>query len=199
MRIIKKDFIKNNTNIGLEFFGRLWEKSWTRIKNVVDVVKEPILILDKDLKVIAANHSFYKTFKVKVKDTENNFIYELGNGQWNVPSLRKLLEDILLKDTFFRGFQVAYDFPQIGKRIMILNARGIYREAEDSNQFPPIILLAIEDVSEIMGVAETFVRHTNRFGTKIAQKAIKLESQIKMLIKEINILKNNSDSYKKDL
>ena len=91
-------------SIGADFFGRLWEESWTYIKTVVDVVHEPVLILDKDLRVMAANESFYRTFQVEPKDTEHQIVYELGNGQWNIPSLKKLLEDILPKNSFFKGF-----------------------------------------------------------------------------------------------
>src|SRR4051812_29380380 len=75
--------------------SQLWEKSWTYIKSVVDVVREPVLILDKDLKVMTANESFYRAFQVESADTEKKNVYELGNGQWNIPALRKLLEDIL--------------------------------------------------------------------------------------------------------
>jgi hypothetical protein len=129
------------------FFGHLWEESFTYIKTVVDVVREPILILDQHFKVLAANESFYKTFLVELKETEGKIVYELGNGQWNIPSLRKLLEDILPQNTFFKGFEVVHDFPFIGQKVMILNARQIFFTPNESKEsFPPIILLAIEDV-----------------------------------------------------
>ena len=146
---------KNNTEKN-DYIGRLWEESWTYIKTVVDVVREPVLILDKDLRVMAANESFYRTFQVEPKDTEGKIVYELGNGQWNIPALRKLLEDILPKNTFFKGFDVAHEFPFIGRKVMILNARQIHpKEDATKGLFPPIILLAIEDVTEMMVVAET--------------------------------------------
>src|SRR3989344_5577647 len=99
-----------------DFFALLWEESWTYIKTVVDVVREPILVLDKEFRVMAANESFYSSFQVEKKDTEKKIVYELGNGQWNIPALRKLLEDILPKNTFFKGFQVAHEFPFIGRK-----------------------------------------------------------------------------------
>lgn len=175
---------------GDDFVGRLWEKSWTYIKTVVDIVREPVLILDKDLRVMAANESFYRTFQVEAKDTEKKIVYELGNGQWNIPSLRKLLEDILPKNSFFKGFEVAHEFPVIGRKVMILNARQIHHKNDiDSEQFPPIILLAIEDVTDMMVVAETLASHANQLEARFTERAQKLEIHIGKLEKEIDGLK----------
>src|SRR5690606_28210977 len=109
-----------------EFINLFWEKSWVYIKSTVDVVREPVLILDKNLSVMAANESFYRLFQVEQKNTENKLVYELGNGQWDIPALRKLLEDILPKNTFFKGFEVSHEFPVIGHKNMLLNARQIH-------------------------------------------------------------------------
>ena len=182
-------------SIDANFVNHLWGKSWTYIKTVVDVVREPILILDKNFRVIVANEPFYLTFKVEPKETENKIVYELGNGQWNISALRKLLEDILPKKTFFKGFEVTHEFPLIGKKIMILNARQIYIQKEvdekiDLESFPPIILLAIEDVTDMMDVAEMLAHHTNEFEKTMAERTGKLEIYIKRLEKEINELKN---------
>ena len=181
------NFTKTNSP---KFIEHLWEKSWTYIKTVVDVVREPILILDKDLHVMAANESFYRTFQVEPKDTESKNVYELGNGQWNIPALRKLLEDILPKNTFFKGFEVSHEFPFIGQKIMILNAREIhFKEDSATGLFPPIILLAMEDVTDMMMVAETLAGHANKIETKLVGQTQKLEIQIKKLEKEIVALK----------
>ncbi|MFA7715221.1 MAG: PAS domain-containing protein, partial [Candidatus Paceibacterota bacterium] len=102
MRTNKNSAEQTAKPIGADFVERFWEKSWTYIKTVVDVVREPVLILDKDLRVMAANEAFYRIFQVESKDTEKKIVYELGNGQWNIPSLKKLLEDILPKNTFFK-------------------------------------------------------------------------------------------------
>jgi hypothetical protein len=181
---------KTNINHPTEpdFFGQLWEENWTYIKTVVDVVREPMLILDKNLCVMAANEPFYRTFQVEQKDTEHMHVYALGNGQWNIPSLKKLLEDILPKNTFFKGFEVAHEFPVIGKKIMILNARQMH--FKEHTLFPPIILLAIEDVTEIMGVAEMLARHTKQFEIEIAKRTETLEDSIVLLKKEIHGLKD---------
>lgn len=169
----------------------LWEESWTYIKTVVDIVREPILVLDRDLRVMAANESFYRTFQVEANDTEGTIIYNLGNGQWNIPALKKLLEDILPKNTFFKGFEVTHEFPVIGRKVMILNARRIYKE-DTSGRFPPIILLAMEDVTDMMVIAETLADHTNQRETAFIEQTKKLEGSIQKLEKEISELKKKA-------
>jgi nitrogen-specific signal transduction histidine kinase len=176
--------------IGADFIKYFWEESWTYIKTVVDIVREPVLILDKDLRVMAANESFYRTFQVEAKETENKVVYELGNGQWNIPALRKLLEDILPKNTFFKGFEVAHEFPVIGRKVIILNARQIHpKENSVSESFPPIMLLAMEDVTDMMVVAETLASHTNQMEARFSEQTKKLEIQIGKLEKEVKDLK----------
>ncbi len=180
---------------GSDFFDRLWEESWTLIKTVVDVVREPMLILDKELRVMAANESFYRTFQVEQKDTEGKIVYELGDGQWGIPALRKLLEDILPKNTFFKGFEVAHDFPSIGRKVMILNGRQIHcKENSTSKLYSPIILLALEDVTDMMMIAQKLANHTNQFEEKISERTQYTEMQINKLEKEINELKMKSQN-----
>lgn len=113
-------------------------------ESIVETVRQPLLVLDKDLKVISANVAFYQKFKVGPENTKGKLVYDLGNGQWDIPKLRKLLEDILLRNTTFEDFQVENDFPDIGKRKMILNARRILQKGEQKQR----ILLAIEDITE---------------------------------------------------
>ncbi len=175
--------------VGADFFDLLWEESWTYIKTVVDVVRDPILILDKNLRVMAANESFYRTFHVEPKETQDKNVYELGNGQWDIPALRRFLDDILPNNSHFKGFEVTHDFPIIGRKTMLLNARRIYREGGGSVLFPPIILLAIEDISEMMSVAEMLSHHTSVFEAKMGERAEKLEKQIGELQKQIQELK----------
>lgn len=174
---------------GAYFVERLWEESWTYIKTVVDIVRDPILILDKDLRVMAGNESFYRTFQVEPKDAEGKVIYELGDGQWNIPVLKKLLEEILPKNTFFKGFEVDHIFPVIGHKVMILNARRIYKETAAPQKFPPIILLAMEDVTEMMTVAKKLADHTNNFEVRLEERTKNLEKHIKILEKEVDMLK----------
>jgi len=111
---------------------------------IIDTVRDPLIILDKDLKVISASASFYKVFKEERESTKNKHIYDLGNSQWDIAQLRKLLEEILPSKKSFEGFEVEHDFPNIGRRTMLLNARQIYNEKTKEK----LILLAIEDITE---------------------------------------------------
>jgi hypothetical protein len=190
MKTMKKKTEKNHQPVGSDFIELFWGESWTYIKTVVDIVREPILILDKDFRIMAANESFYRTFQVEPKETEKKLIYELGNGQWNISALRKLLEDILPKNTFFKGFEVSHDFPVIGRKIMILNARQIHKSDTPSELFPPIILLAMEDVTEMIVVAETIAKHTNKRDFKLMERTNIIEANIKKLEQDIKNIKH---------
>ena len=186
----KKGVGRRNNHIGADFIERMEKESWAYLKTVVDIVREPILILDKDLRVIASNEPFCRTFQIEPKDIENEVVYELGNGQWDIPDLRRLLEDILPTNTFFKGFEVTHDFPLIGRKVMILNARQIYcPEDTPLKPCPPIILLAMEDVTEMMMVAETLAGHANQVAADIAERTQKLEIRIRGLEREIHGLK----------
>jgi PAS domain S-box-containing protein len=114
------------------------------VESIINAVHEPLIILDEKLKVASASRSFCQAFKVKPEETEGRFIYDLGNHQWDIPKLRELLEDILPKTTSFDNFEVEHDFPDIGKRIMLINARRIYLETNRTK----LILISIEDITE---------------------------------------------------
>ena len=94
--------------------------------DILGSVREPLVVLDSDLKVVKANHSFYQTFRVKPEGTEGMLIYDLGNRQWDIPKLRELLENILPQNSTFNDFEVEHNFETIGQKIMHLNARRIY-------------------------------------------------------------------------
>jgi two-component system, chemotaxis family, CheB/CheR fusion protein len=111
--------------------------------NMVATVREPLLVLDENLKVVSANRAFYSTFQVKRDETLGRVLYELGNRQWDIPALRELLEDILPQNSTFDDLEVTHEFEQIGRRTMLLNARRISGEAGQTK----FILLAIEDIT----------------------------------------------------
>ena len=113
-------------------------------ENIVETVREPLVVLNADLKVLTANHSFFETFSVAPEDTIGNFIYELGNRQWDIPALRVLFEEILPQETVFNGYEVEHDFPDIGHKVILLNAREISRKGIGSR----IILLAMQDITQ---------------------------------------------------
>jgi two-component system CheB/CheR fusion protein len=102
------------------------------------------MILDEDFHVISANWAFYKMFRVPKEETEGHLLYELGNHQWDIPKLRKLLGEILPHNEKFEDFEVEHDFPGIGHKRMLLNARRIIQKETGSK---PMILLAMEDVT----------------------------------------------------
>ena len=112
-------------------------------ENIINAVHEPLVVLDGDLRVISASRSFYEFFKVKPEETEKQLIYDLGNRQWDIPKLRELLEEIIPNNAAFYDFEVKHNFPTIGERIMMLNARRIPRPPEK----PRVILLAVEDIT----------------------------------------------------
>ena len=114
-------------------------------EKIINAIYDPIIILDENLKVALANSSFYQTFHVVPAETEEQFIYNLGNGQWNVSELRELLEDILPKTTSFRDFKIERDFPHIGRRVMLLNACRIYIETNRTK----LIIITIKDISDL--------------------------------------------------
>jgi two-component sensor histidine kinase len=111
---------------------------------IVDTLREPLIVLDGDLRVIAASRSFYRTFNVDRHETQGRLLYELGDGQWNILELRRLLEEILSHDSAVEAYEIERAFPTIGQRTMLLNARRIFREGDGQ----AAILLAIEDISE---------------------------------------------------
>ena len=111
-------------------------------QNIVDTVREPLLILDTTLRVRSANRAFYQTFHVSPEETEGRLIYELGNGQWDIPDLRTLLEDIVPKSSVFDDFELEHTFPVIGRRVMLLNARKL-----QAGHHGELLVLAMEDVT----------------------------------------------------
>ena len=111
-------------------------------ERIIETVREPLLVLDGSLRIQQANRSFYRAFKVSPQITKNRLLYDLGNGQWNIPRLRTLLEEILPRNNFFNDFEVEHNFPNIGRKVMLLNARQLRQEGV------PRILLAIEDITK---------------------------------------------------
>jgi two-component sensor histidine kinase/PAS domain-containing protein len=117
--------------------------AWALAQGIVDTVREPVLVLDTELRVIAASRSFYSTFKVSPQDTQGRLLYALGDGQWDIPKLRVLLENIIPDKGVMEGYEVEHEFPDLGQRTMCLNARQVFYEGGANTT----ILLGIEDVT----------------------------------------------------
>lgn len=113
-------------------------------EGIVNTVREPLIVLNNELKVVTASYSFYQCFQVTAEQTVGRFIYELGDGQWTAPALRDLLEAVLPQDQAFEDYLVEHDFPCIGHRKMLLNARSITGQTGDRQ----LILLAMDDVTD---------------------------------------------------
>ena len=131
-------------------------------ERIINAVHDPLIILYGDLMVALANRSFYQSFDVVPEETEEQFIYELGNGQWDIPRLRHLLEEILPKNESFDNFEVEHNFPGIGKRTMSLNACRFVMEANRTR----LIIITFKDITD-----------HNMIG-KLRKKIMKLEKRL---------------------
>lgn len=124
-----------------------------RTESIIAILREPFLVIDRDLRIVSANKSFYTTFKVTEKETVGTLLPDLGNRQWNIPKLLHLLKQILPQRTVVEDFEVEHIFPKIGHRTMLLNARRIPPPPAK----PRTILLAIEDVTEKRKIRERII------------------------------------------
>jgi two-component sensor histidine kinase/PAS domain-containing protein len=111
---------------------------------IVDTIRDPLLVLDRDLRVVTANRAFYQTFRMNRQDIQGWPVYGLGDGQWDIPELRLLLEDVAPQHTVMEAYEVERDFPIIGRRSMLLNAREVFNQGNSRN----LILLTFEDVTD---------------------------------------------------
>jgi len=159
-------------------------------ENIVETVREPLVVLNSDLKLLTANHSFYETFKVTPAETIGNFIYDLGNRQWDIPKLRVLFEDILPHDTVFNGYEVEHDFLDIGRKIILLNAREIFRENIGSH----IILLAMEDITERKQLGEELKKAYDKLELIVNERTRELTRANVQLTQEIGERKRAEES-----
>jgi hypothetical protein len=147
------------SRIGSNSFTHIWSGSTTDVSTVVDISLEPVVVLNKHFSVIAANEPFYKTFKTDAKHTEGKSLFTLGEGQWDLPSLKILLEGILPEGTHFRGFEMKYESPVVGQKMLLLSGRQIYQKGAPQ-VFPSAIMLAMEDITAMTEIAEKLARHT---------------------------------------
>src|SRR4030066_1779930 len=156
-------------------------------ENIVETVREPLVVLNADLKILTANRSFYDTFKVTPDETIGNFIYDLGNRQWDIPKLRVLFEKILPHDIVFSGYEVEHDFLDIGRKIILLNARQIFRKNIGSH----IILLAMEDITERKQL-ETEIQDAREYAENIVEN---VREPLVVLNSDLKILTANRSFY----
>ena len=139
----------------LHHAGELVEEQRQYSEAIIAALRESLLILDSDLRIVTANKSFLETFRFASSQIVGNYIYEIGSGQWNVARLRKLLQDVLTHDAEFVDFEVDHVFPIVGRKMLLLNAHRFLRHSDDS----PLILLAIQD--------ETLHRHAQHMSAQL--------------------------------
>jgi len=161
-KLTKKDGFKGSQKLALHY-----------METLVDVARESFLILDPDLKIISANPTFYQSFQVLPKQTENKFVYELGDGQWNIPELKTLMENILPKKKIVKNYKVNHDFPTIGEKTIVLNARQI-----DSMQ---LIILAMEDITIEKELEKKLAEYTKNLELKVTERTAQITEQLKEL------------------
>jgi diguanylate cyclase (GGDEF)-like protein/PAS domain S-box-containing protein len=128
-------------------------------ENIVETIREPLLVLDSELKILSVNRCFYSTFEVTPINTIGQFIYDLGNRQWDIPKLRVLFEEILPSESAFDGYEVEHDFSSVGRKTIILNARKITQQSGTKE----LILLAMEDATERKRISEESKASEARF------------------------------------
>ncbi len=119
-------------------------ESYEYAEAIFGTLREATVMLDAELRVRSANEAFYRMFQTTPDDTEGSLIYELGNGQWNIPALRELMEDVVPENSHFEGFEVTHDFPNVGEKVVLLNGRMIVQHAQRRE----MVLLAIEDITQ---------------------------------------------------
>jgi PAS domain S-box-containing protein len=143
-------------------------------ESIINTIREPLIALDQDLRVVTVSRSFYEFFKVESEETVGQLIYDLGNKQWDIPKLRELLETILPQKTTFDNYEVEHDFADIGRRIMLLNARQIQRVSGKER----IILLAIEDITARREIEDGLEKARKELAaTKISEDAAREYSE----------------------
>src|SRR5947209_3348294 len=153
------------------------QDAWTLAHAIVDTVREPLIVLDQSLRVVAASRSFYLTFNVNADDTQDKLLYDLGDGQWDIPKLRVLLGKIVPEQGAMENYEVEHDFPNIGRRTMLLNARKVFYETGSHST----ILLGIEDVTE----KRTLENEKDEF---IRQKQVLLEELEHRVVNSLQII-----------
>ncbi|MDV2496501.1 MAG: PAS domain S-box protein [bacterium] len=150
-------------------------------ETLVETVREPLLVLDGDLRVVSANRSFCQTFQVSPEETKGHLIYELGSNQWDIPRLRVLLEEMLPRDTQVQDFEVDHEFPVIGRRAMVLNAHRIFR----NNNGTSLILLALEDITERQQAEEALGEARDALERQLQERTADLRAASEQLQREI--------------
>ncbi|EKD32260.1 MAG: hypothetical protein ACD_77C00142G0007, partial [uncultured bacterium] len=163
------------TNQELQTRNDLLNEAYDYSEAIFSTIHEPLIVLDKNLRVKAANKRFYKLYNTKVEETEGMLLYDLANKQWNIPRLRELLEEILPSNTHFHDFEITHTFPGVGEKTMVLNARRIIQKRNHEE----LILLAIADITEQMLSLQKMEKNEIKLleAIEYAENAVKFKQQ----------------------
>ncbi|HNV28975.1 MAG TPA: chemotaxis protein CheB [Cyclobacteriaceae bacterium] len=170
------------TNEELQTRNDLLIESYDYSTAIISTLHEPMLILDNNLRVKTANEAFYKKFDVNQEETEGILLYELGNKQWDIPRLRELLEDIVPKNSYFRDFEVTHTFPDIGEKVLMLNARRIVQKSHGEQ----LILLSINDITAAVKLQKKEKEEMTRDMRITKSYNVKLEEAVKQRTSELD-------------
>jgi chemotaxis protein methyltransferase CheR len=158
--------------------------------DLVETIREGVLVLDPDLTVRFANRSFGDTFAVTPEDTIGRKLYELGNGQWDIPELRSLIETILPERATIEAFEVDRVFPSIGRRVMVLNARKVYRAGNHTKQ----VLVAIEDVTEQRRLEHEHAAAHERVAALLQELGHRIKNSLQIIVAMVSLEARNHKS-----
>jgi len=140
-------------------------------QSIVETVRHPLLVLDGNLRVRKANSAFYRTFKASGAETEGHLVYELGGGQWDIPRLRALLEEVARDGASFKDLEVRHDFPHLGVKVMVLDAHLVVHD-----DGTPMILLAIEDATEKTQALDSLLNLNRELDDRVRDRTAQLEA-----------------------
>jgi signal transduction histidine kinase/ActR/RegA family two-component response regulator len=157
--------------------------------DIIATLREPFLVLDQDLRVKTANRSFYESFHVSKEETENRLVYHLGNGQWDIPALRKLLDEVLSRNQSVHDFEVEHSFPTLGRKTMLLNARPF----PPDSKHPELILLAVYDVSAARQRADELAELDRRKDEFLAMLSHELRNPLAPIVNAALLLRLHSN------
>jgi chemotaxis protein methyltransferase CheR len=160
------------------------EDAQTLAQAIVDTIHEPLLVLDSAFCVLAASRSFYETFKVDPEHTMGCLLYALGDGQWDIPALRLLLETIIPERVVMNGFEVSHDFPGLGQRVMLLNARKVIYETSSNST----ILLAFTDITSRRAIEREKEILLDRTRDLLGQKQVLLQEMQHRVANSLQII-----------
>jgi two-component system CheB/CheR fusion protein len=177
-----------NRNRELSDLNEELRQSRSYLDAIVETLRESLLVLDGDLRVQKANHEFYETFHVRPEETLQRHVYDLGGGQWNIPGLRKLLEEVLPEDRALREYELINEFAGLGEKTLLLNAR---RLAGDEHR-DEMILLAIEDITDRQISQKKLVEVDRRKNNFLAILAHELRNPLTPIRMSAQLLRRNA-------